>query len=91
MAWRRERSGLARIIREEFMAKVTWELELERQVKFQKGERRVLSDRNQHAEARRHRPDGVGNMSRSLWLEWWPGAKMHSFTDSSFLSLINIY
>ena len=32
MAWRRERSGLARIIREEFMEKVIWELELERQV-----------------------------------------------------------
>ena len=32
MAWRRERSGLARIMREEFMEKVIWELELERQV-----------------------------------------------------------
>ena len=41
MAWRRERSGLARIIREEFMAKVTWELELERQVNI--SERREKS------------------------------------------------
>ena len=32
MAWRRERSGLARIIREEFMEKVIWEFKLERQV-----------------------------------------------------------
>ena len=32
MSWRRERSGLARIMREEFMEKVIWELELERQV-----------------------------------------------------------
>ena len=41
MAWRRERSELARIIREEFMEKVTWELELERQVNI--SERREKS------------------------------------------------
>lgn len=66
----------------------TGELELERWTNILERRGRVLSGRSRSTE---QRPDRGKGMRRPVWLEWRLGVRMHSFIDSFFNSLINIY